>query len=189
MTHFLVFIWTMCFVAYFNFFFLVSENVLHTKTTCVECILCFSDLLSSVVFEVVCTSLQHFTIMFEHPLQDTMVTGKNMKLHYISFYFCSNPVRSLWWCKSTHIIHDFYFCVLAEVDLSDITGVKFKVSIGDDGEDLLSDDAASKIFQRYLYIMYWFFIMCICCMQGNLYNVLFHCNALENNFSPIRIGL
>lgn len=68
------------------------------------------DLMSSVVFELVCTSLQQFTIMFEHPLQDTMVT--------------------------------------AEVDLSDITGVKFKVSIGEDGEDLLSDDAASKIFQR-----------------------------------------
>ncbi|XP_061186032.1 mediator of RNA polymerase II transcription subunit 1-like [Saccostrea echinata] len=72
------------------------------------------DLLSSVVFQLVCTSLQHFSVMFEHPLQDTMVT--------------------------------------AEVDLSDITGVKFRVSVAEEGEDLLSDDAASKIFQRCLSI-------------------------------------
>ncbi|XP_062607689.1 mediator of RNA polymerase II transcription subunit 1-like isoform X2 [Saccostrea cucullata] len=71
------------------------------------------DLLSSVVFQLVCTSLQNFSVMFEHPLQDTMVT--------------------------------------AEIDLSDITGVKFKVSVAE-GEELLSDDAASKIFQRCLSI-------------------------------------
>lgn len=55
-------------------------------------------------------------------------------------------------CASTIFIHLFtiFLTFLAEVDLSDITGVKFKVSIGEDGEDLLSDDAASKIFQRYL---------------------------------------
>lgn len=53
-------------------------------------------------------------------------------------------------CAFTIFIHLFTIFILAEVDLSDITGVKFKVSIGEDGEDLLSDDAASKIFQRYL---------------------------------------
>lgn len=55
-------------------------------------------------------------------------------------------------CASTIFIYLFtiFITFLAEVDLSDITGVKFKVSIGEDGEDLLSDDAASKIFQRYL---------------------------------------
>lgn len=54
-------------------------------------------------------------------------------------------------CAFTIFIHLFtiFLTFLAEVDLSDITGVKFKVSIGEDGEDLLSDDAASKIFQRY----------------------------------------
>lgn len=45
--------------------------------------------MSSVVFELVCTSLQQFTIMFEHPLQDTMVTGKNGSLlleYQLSFF-------------------------------------------------------------------------------------------------------
>ncbi|KAJ8313786.1 hypothetical protein KUTeg_008347 [Tegillarca granosa] len=69
---------------------------------------------SSVVFELSAVSLQQFTIMFEHPLQDAMVT--------------------------------------AELDLSDITNVKFKVCIEDEGNSLCSDDTASKIFQRCLSI-------------------------------------
>lgn len=39
-----------------------------------------------------------------------------------------------------------FLIFLVEVDLSDIIGVKFKVSIGEDGEDLLSDDVVLKIF-------------------------------------------
>ena len=34
------------------------------------------------------------------------------------------------------------------MNLSDITNVKFNVCIGDEGEELCSDDAATKIFQR-----------------------------------------
>ncbi|OWF39396.1 Mediator of RNA polymerase II transcription subunit 1 [Mizuhopecten yessoensis] len=42
--------------------------------------------------------------------------------------------------------------VTADVDLCDITNVKFKVCIGQDGEELCSDDIATKIFQRCLSI-------------------------------------
>ncbi|KAK3108146.1 hypothetical protein FSP39_002003 [Pinctada imbricata] len=72
------------------------------------------DLARSVVFELAAMSLQHFTVMFEHPLQDTMVT--------------------------------------AEMDLTDITNAKFRVCIGEEGETICSDDAASKVFQRCLSI-------------------------------------
>lgn len=53
--------------------------------------------MSSVVFELVCTSLQQFTIMFEHPLQDTMVTGKNGSLlieYQLSFFLLH--VEKMW---------------------------------------------------------------------------------------------
>lgn len=64
--------------------------------------------MSSVVFELVCTSLQQFTIMFEHPLQDTMVTGKNGSLlveYQLSFF--QLHVEKMW---------NFFFPIINKFD-------------------------------------------------------------------------